>query len=59
MTPPALPDPDAGLEVEPSLVSALLPAVRRGEIALIDCREDDEWRFNRIEGARHAALTRV
>ena len=53
-----LPDPQAGIELTPAQVSELLPAIRRGEIELIDCREDDEWRFNRIEGARLVPLTR-
>ena len=54
----SLPDPDAGMELTPAQVAELLPAVQRGEIALIDCREDDEWRFNRIEGARLVPLSR-
>ena len=53
-----LPDPETGIELTPAQVAGLLPAVERGEIALIDCREDDEWRFNRIEGARLVALSR-
>lgn len=52
-----LPDPDAGMEISPARVAELLPAIARGEIALIDCREDDEWRFNRIEGARLVPLS--
>lgn len=53
-----LPDPETTLELLPAEVSDLLPAIRRGEIELIDCREDEEWRFNRIEGARLVPLTR-
>lgn len=53
-----LPDPESGMELTPAQVSDLLPAIRSGEIELIDCREDDEWRFNRIEGARLVPLTR-
>jgi len=53
-----LPDPEGGMELTPLQVSALLPAIQRGEIALIDCREDDEWRFNRIAGARLVPLSR-
>jgi adenylyltransferase/sulfurtransferase len=53
-----LPDPEAGMEIAPAGVLALLPAIRRGEIDLVDCREDDEWRFNRIEAARHLPLSR-
>ena len=52
-----LPDPAAGMEIPPFRVAELLPAIHRGEIALIDCREDDEWRFNRIEGARLVPLS--
>jgi rhodanese-related sulfurtransferase len=54
----SLPDPETGMEVTPAQVAELLPAVQRGEIALIDCREDEEWRFNRIEGARLVPLSR-
>lgn len=54
----SLPDPDDGIELRPSQVAEFLPAIARGEIALIDCREEDEWRFNRIEGARLAPLSR-
>ena len=52
-----LPDPEAGMEIPPARVAELLPAIARGEIALIDCREDDEWSFNRIDGARHVPLS--
>ena len=52
-----LPDPAAGMEIPPARVAALLAAITRGEIALIDCREDDEWRFNRIGGARLVPLS--
>lgn len=54
----SLPDPETGIEVTPAQVAELLPAVQRGEIALVDCREDDEWQFNRIEGARLVPLSR-
>ena len=53
-----LPDPEAGMELTPAQVAELLPGVQSGEIALIDCREEDEWRFNRIEGARLVPLSR-
>jgi rhodanese-related sulfurtransferase len=55
---PALPDPATTIELLPAQVVELLPAIRRGEIELVDCREDEEWRFNRIEGARLVPLTR-
>ena len=54
----SLPDPETGMEVTPAQVAELLPAVQRGEIALVDCREEDEWQFNRIEGARLVPLSR-
>jgi len=50
--------PTEDLELSPGQVAALLPAIARGEVALIDCREEDEWRFNRIEGARLIPLSR-
>ena len=53
-----LPDPESGMEMSPAQVAELLPAIRNGEISLVDCREDDEWRFNRIDGARLVPLTR-
>jgi rhodanese-related sulfurtransferase len=56
MTP--LPEPEAGMELAPARVAQLLASVRSGEIELIDCREEDEWRFNRIEGARLVPLSR-
>ncbi|MCW1884553.1 rhodanese-like domain-containing protein [Luteolibacter flavescens] len=58
MSEATLPDPATGIEVTPAQVSDLLPAVRRGEIALVDCREDDEWRICRIEGALLVPLSR-
>ena len=53
-----LPDAETTIELLPAQVSELLPAILRGEIELVDCREDEEWRFNRIEGARLVPLTR-
>ena len=53
-----LPDPGAGIELTPAQVSELLPAIARGEVDLIDCREDEEWRFNRIDGARFVPISR-
>jgi rhodanese-related sulfurtransferase len=54
----SLPDPETGIELTPAQVEELLPAVKSGEIALIDCREDDEWQYNRIAGARFVPLSR-
>ncbi len=53
-----LPDPETGMELGAAQVAELLPAIGRGEIDLVDCREEDEWCFNRIEGARLVPLTR-
>jgi rhodanese-related sulfurtransferase len=44
------------LEISPAAVAALITA---GEnFALIDCREEDEWRVCRIEGAELVPLSR-
>lgn len=53
-----LPAADTGIEIGVEQVAALLPAIARGEIDLIDCREDDEWRINRLPGARLVPLSR-
>lgn len=53
-----LPAADAGIEITASQVSELLPAISRGELDLIDCREEEEWRFNHIPGARLIPLSR-
>ncbi|WP_193211991.1 rhodanese-like domain-containing protein [Luteolibacter marinus] len=45
------------IEVSGARVSELLPAVARGEIDLIDCREEDEWHINRLPGARLVPLS--
>ena len=55
---PELPDPAAGLELDPAQTAALLAEVRNRRIRLVDCREDDEWRFNRLPGATHVPLSR-
>lgn len=49
---PSLPDPASGMELSPARVAELLPEIVRGGITLIDCREEDEWRINRLPGAR-------
>lgn len=41
------------LDLEPRRVQALHA---RGEIELVDVREDGEWEAGRIDGARHVAL---
>jgi rhodanese-related sulfurtransferase len=48
---------EADMEVSPQRVSLLLSAIARGEVALVDCREEDEWQFNRIPGARLMPLS--
>lgn len=50
-----LPDPSVSEEVSPQLLAELLE--NHHALQLIDCRELDEWHFNRIEGARHMALS--
>jgi rhodanese-related sulfurtransferase len=47
---------DPGLELEPERVKELL---ERGEIELIDVREQYEWDAGRIAGARHIELERL
>lgn len=54
----SLPDSDAGVELSPFEVKELLPAVLSGEILLVDCREEEEWRFNRLPGAIWMPLSR-
>lgn len=53
-----LPDPADGMELSPVRVQELLPAIAREEITLLDCREEEEWRYNRLPGARWAPLSR-
>ena len=48
-------DPANSEEVSPQLLHELLE--NKVDILLIDCRELDEWHFNRIEGARHVPLS--
>lgn len=43
-------------EISPQQLQAL--RAQGASFHLIDCREDDEWDYNRIEGAKHAALSR-
>lgn len=51
-----LPEPDVSEDVTPQQLAWLLE--QADAIALIDCRELDEWHFNRIEGARHWPLSK-
>lgn len=60
MNPPhsGLPEPSAGPELTVADVAALAGRIADGAILLVDCREDDEWRFNRLPDARLVALSR-
>ncbi len=55
---PALPEPEAGEEITVDAVADLADRIAAGEIRLIDCREDDEWRFNRLPDADFMPLSR-
>lgn len=57
MNPSDLPDPATSLEVQPSDVEGLADAITSGKCLLIDCREDDEWKINRLPGAKLAPLS--
>ncbi|MDB6076706.1 MAG: moeZ [Akkermansiaceae bacterium] len=46
------------MEISLQKVNLLLPAIADGQITLVDCREDDEWQFNRLPGARLMPLSR-
>lgn len=50
-----LPAPEISEEISPQLLHELLE--QEHDLLLIDCRELDEWHFNRIEGARHVPLS--
>ncbi len=52
-----LPDPKTSMEVSPELVNELADQIAAGDCLLVDCREQDEWDFNRISGARLAPLS--
>jgi adenylyltransferase/sulfurtransferase len=52
-----LPDPSTSMEVQPCQVESLADCIKRGECLLIDCREDDEWRINRLPEAKLAPLS--
>ncbi len=51
-----LPDSTDSEEVTPQQLAQLLAS--SAEIDLIDCREADEWGFNRIDGAKHWPLSK-
>lgn len=50
-------DPSQSEEISAHELS--LMREKKAALTLIDCRETDEWNFNRIEGARHFPLSRM
>ena len=52
-----LPDPEAAIELSVEEVAALAGPISKGEILLLDCREDDEWKINRLPDARLVPLS--
>ena len=54
----SLPDPATGPELSPQAVADLAEAIREETCLLVDCREQDEWDFNRIPGATFAPLSK-
>lgn len=55
---PDLPDPAAGMEFNVGQVAAFAEEISAGSIRLIDCRERDEWDFNRLPDAAFLPLSR-
>lgn len=51
-----LPDSSVSEEISPQQLAEMLESTE--VFTLIDCRELDEWHFNRIEGARHFPLSK-
>ena len=51
-----LPDTTESEEITPQQLAQLLK--ESAEISLVDCREKDEWDFNRIERAKHWPLSK-
>ena len=49
------PDPDAALEIAPQAVNQIRE--KSEKLVLVDCREQDEYDFCRIEGARLIPLS--
>lgn len=54
----ALPEPGAGMEILPADIPPLAEAISKGEILLVDCREEEEWDYNRLPDARWFPLSR-
>ena len=51
-----LPDPTDSEEISPQQLAQLL--AESANICVVDCREADEWGFNKIEGAKHWPLSK-
>ena len=49
------PDPEQCEELSPRQVNEIIG--EGGDFDLIDCREQDEWDFCRLDNARHVALS--
>ena len=49
------PDAEQSEEISPLQLQAMRQA--NEAMRLIDCREMDEWEYNRIEGARHVPMS--
>ena len=58
MAVPQLPDPAYGFEFRVEEVELLASAISSGSVRLIDCREQDEWDFNRLPHAEFFPLSR-
>lgn len=50
-------DPSESEEISPRQLSQMRE--ENAALTLIDCREAEEWNFNRIEGAMHFPLSRM
>ena len=51
----SFPDPQTTEEISPRQLKKLIDDAE--DFLLIDCREDDEWQFNRITPAKHFSLS--
>ena len=52
----SFPDPQTAEEISPRQLKTFIDDAE--DFLLIDCREDDEWQFNRITNAKHFPLSR-
>lgn len=55
---PALPDASTQWEIDPATVAGLAEDIEAGRVALVDCREPDEWDICHLPGARLVPLSR-